>query len=138
VEPKAFVAMYRSLSRAIAAEIVASVHGIYRGGLGVHLAMVAMGGELGLDADLTAVPVEEIEREDTILYSESAGRFIVSIDPLHREAFETFFQGMPYACIGVVSADQQFVLRGLDGRKIVQTTVPALKSAWQKPFGDLI
>ena len=43
-----FMPLYRALSRAIAAGLAASVHGVYRGGLGVHLAMVAMGGGLGM------------------------------------------------------------------------------------------
>ena len=37
-------------------ELVASVHGVYRGGLGVHLALVAMGGGLGMTVDLGDVP----------------------------------------------------------------------------------
>ena len=49
--------LYCALSPAIASGLVASAHGIYRGGLGVHLAMVAMGGNLGLDVDLAKCPV---------------------------------------------------------------------------------
>lgn len=138
VQPEDFMALYRALSKAIAADVVASAHGIYRGGLGVHLALVAMGGELGMEADLAQVPVENIHRDDTILYSESAGRFIVTVDPRQKEPFEAFFRGMPSACIGRVTTEQELILKGLDGRKIVRTTVPALKTAWQQPFGDLI
>lgn len=138
VQPEDFMALYRALSKAIAADAVASVHGIYRGGLGVHLALVAMGGELGMEVDLARVPVENIQRDDTILYSESAGRFIVTVDPRQQEAFEAFFRGMPLACIGRVTAEQELILKGLDGGRIVRATVPALKTAWQQPFGDLI
>ena len=42
------MARYRALAQAIGQGLVASCHGIYRGGLGVHLAMKAMAGELGL------------------------------------------------------------------------------------------
>jgi phosphoribosylformylglycinamidine synthase len=130
--------MYRALSKAIAADLVASAHGIYRGGLGVHLAMVAMGGQLGMDVDLANVPVDNVRRDDTVLYSESAGRFIVTIDPRYQEPFEAFFQGMPMACIGRMTEEQIVTMKGLDGRKILQLTVPALKTAWHQPFGDLI
>jgi len=41
VRPNEFLPLYRNLARAIANELVASIRGIYRGGLGVHLAMVA-------------------------------------------------------------------------------------------------
>ena len=81
--------LYGTLHQAVCQGLAASVHGIYRGGLGVHLAMMAMGGGLGLDADLAAVPSEDVGRDDVLLFSESAGRFIVSIDPANQEAFES-------------------------------------------------
>ena len=36
--------LYQALEQSTRAEILASVHGIYRGGLGVHLALMAMAG----------------------------------------------------------------------------------------------
>jgi phosphoribosylformylglycinamidine (FGAM) synthase-like enzyme len=88
--------------------------------------------------DLSAIPAEEALREDTLLFSESAGRFIVTIDPANREAFENLFIAMPIACIGRVTAEPQLTVNGLGGSPIVNLTVPALKTAWQKTFGDLI
>src|SRR6056297_275989 len=44
VRHERFMKTYRALHRAIARGLIASAHGIYRGGLGVHLAMIAMGG----------------------------------------------------------------------------------------------
>jgi len=81
VEAETSGALYRALAQAISAELVASAHGIYRGGLGVHLALVAMGGGLGLDIDLARVPLEGEGRNDWILFAETAGRCIVTIDP---------------------------------------------------------
>ena len=83
-------------------------------------------------------PLEDVRRDDTLLYSESAGRFIITVDPRQREAFETLFEAMPLACIGNVTEETAFVLKGTDGREIAHIDVPALASAWQKPFGDLI
>ncbi|MCJ7829792.1 MAG: AIR synthase-related protein, partial [Desulfobacterales bacterium] len=76
-----FLDLYRALGRAIEAGLVASAHGVYRGGLGVHLALVALGGDLGMQVHLGEVPTADLARNDRILFSESAGRFIVSIDP---------------------------------------------------------
>jgi hypothetical protein len=45
---------------------------------------------------------------------------------------------MPMACIGRVTADPHLKVNGLDGNPIVNITVPELKTAWQKTFGDLI
>ena len=138
VQPEAFVELYRGLQASIAGGLVASVHGIYRGGLGVHLAMVAMGGNLGITVTLKGVPVDRADRDDTILFSESAGRFIVTVDPAKREAFEQNFRSLACSCIGNVTAEPDVVIKGLKDTELVSTTVQDLKAAWKKPFGDLI
>nr|MCU0586429.1 AIR synthase-related protein [Desulfobacterales bacterium] len=88
-----FMTAYRALGRAVAAGLPASVHGIYRGGLGVHLALAAMGGNLGVRADLRHVPAEGAERVDALLFSESPGRFIVTVAPALQPEFESLFSG---------------------------------------------
>jgi phosphoribosylformylglycinamidine synthase len=138
VRPAAFLETYRALSRAIAEGLVASAHGIYRGGLAVHLAMVAMGGNLGMQVELDRVPLDELDRNDHVMFSESAGRFIVTIDPKNRENFETLCKTTACACIGTVTATPQLEIKGLDQETIVSLAVKDLKAAWQKPFGDLI
>jgi phosphoribosylformylglycinamidine synthase len=137
VRPDEFWALYRALSQAIAQGIVASAHGIYRGGLGVHLAMVAMGGNLGLQVELERVPLEDVGRDDSVMFSESAGRFIVTIDPNRRQDFENLFKGLTCNCIGTVTEAPQFEIKGLDQKTIISIAVKDLKSAWKKPFGDL-
>jgi phosphoribosylformylglycinamidine synthase len=138
VRPEEFIPAYRNLMRAIENGLVASAHGIYRGGLAVHLAMVAMGGNLGLQADLTAVPGNGGMREDVLLFSESAGRFIVTVDPDKRKPFEEIFKADPCACIGTVTAGSDLVIKGIGHQTIVAVPTADLKAAWKKPFGDLI
>ena len=130
--------LYQTLSSAIEEELVASAHGIYRGGLGIHLAMVAMGGMLGMEIDLRAVPLDHINRNDVILFSESAGRFIVTIDPKHRSRFETIFAGLPIACVGQVTSEAALVIKGIEGKRLLELPVNQLKSSWKQMFGDLI
>jgi len=146
VRPDRFALIYRALAHAIANDWVASAHGIYRGGLGVHLAMVAMGGNLGLTVDLKLVPGDDLARNDVILFSESAGRFIVTIDPGNQKAFEGIFKELPSACIGTVTgaSDPQsdskagLKIKGITGSTIVDIPVMDLKSAWQQPFQELV
>jgi phosphoribosylformylglycinamidine synthase len=138
VEAEKFWPIYRALSQAIARGWVASAHGVYRGGLGVHLAMVAMGGNLGMKVNLELVPASAVNRDAALLFSESAGRFIVTVDPSKRADFEKLFEPTTCACIGTVSASPQFEIKGLDQKTIVSVDVSALKAAWKKPFGDLV
>ena len=100
--------------------------------------MVAMGGNLGLRVSLEKVPANDVKRNDSLMFSESAGRFIVSVDPENRTEFENIFSGHPCACIGEVTAESDFVIKGADGRQLLSSSVQALKIAWKKPFGDLI
>ncbi|MDF1592234.1 MAG: AIR synthase-related protein [Desulfobacterales bacterium] len=130
--------LYRALARAITQELVASAHGIYRGGLGVHMALVAMAGNLGLAIDLVSVPREGIDGNVGILFSESAGRFIVSIDPAGRERFEKLFKGFDCACVGKVTKTPDVVIKGISGKLLTALAVDKLKAAWKAPFGELI
>lgn len=138
VKAAPFKKLYNALTQAIEKELIASAHGIYRGGLGVHLAMVALGGGLGMDVDLSDLPAKDVSRSDIALFSESAGRFIVSIAPENKAAFETLFRSLPFACIGRITEKQEIAIKGVDGKKILSVPVSDLKAAWQKLFGDLI
>jgi phosphoribosylformylglycinamidine synthase II len=138
VAPEVFLPLYRALALTIGQGLVASVHGIYRGGLGVHLAMKAMAGGFGLQIELSRVPAEALDRNDGLLYSESAGRFIVTVDPGQKAAFEGHFAGMAMACIGSVTETPVLKVVGLNGETCIDLTVSDLKAAWQKPFGELI
>jgi len=138
VRPDEFIPLYRNLKAAIENDLIASAHGIYRGGLAVHLAMVAMGGNLGMKVDLMQVPAKDVERDDIMLFSESAGRFIVTVDPANRQAFEKFFKGLACAGIGLLTEEPDLVVQGLEHKTIISVPVMNLKAAWKKPFGDLI
>jgi phosphoribosylformylglycinamidine synthase len=106
--------------------------------LAVHLAKVAMGGNLGMKINLAQIPRHDVEREDALLFSESAGRFIVTVDPANREAFEDCFKALAWGCIGTVTAQPDFVVRGVENSVIITVSVADLKAAWNKTFGELI
>jgi phosphoribosylformylglycinamidine synthase len=132
------IPLYRALEEIIRSELVASVHGIYRGGLAVHLALVAMGGGFGLEVELARVPVEGAKSEEVILYSESAGRFIITVAPEDSIAFEQRLQGLPFACLGRVTDKEKLTVKGLEGKILFNVGLLQLKAAWKKPFGNLI
>ena len=126
------------MNQSIAQELVASVHGIYRGGLGVHLALMAMGGGLGLTVNLEKVPCDAVDFADQILFSESAGRFIVTVRPENCERFERLFEASALACIGRVTDDRELIIDGLQNENLVAIGLEELKEAWKRPFGHLI
>jgi phosphoribosylformylglycinamidine synthase len=138
LDPEVSLAHYRALNSAIEQELVASCHGIYRGGLAVHLALVAMGGKLGLRIDLSKVPATGTSRDDTILFSETPGRFIVTIDPKNCEAFESVMAAASCSCVGTVTDSQDLVINGVQEEPCIHLSVAALKEAWKGTFKDLV
>jgi len=137
VVPAEHLPLYRALATAIAQGLVNSAHGVFRGGLAVHLAMVAMGGELGLEIDLDAVPADSGLRSHTLLFSESAGRFIVTVAPERQDALESLMVDTDFACVGTIREKADLVIRH-SAAELINSPVDALKTAWKKTFGDLI
>ena len=130
--------LYVSLHKAIKQGLLSSAHAVTRGGLAVHLAMVAMGGEIGMEIHLEKIPCPPGLTDTQILYSESAGRFVVTVDPEKKDGFEAFFTGMKTGCLGSVSESPFFRVRDRGGSLIIEEEIGQLKACWEKPFGGLI
>jgi phosphoribosylformylglycinamidine synthase len=138
VRHEAFWPLYLRLSRAIGEGLVSSAHAVARGGLAVHLALVAMAGELGMDVSLEKCPLLGKLNDTRILYSESAGRFVVSVDPRKRKPFEEAFAGVKIACVGETTESPFFRVRSREGNVILEEDVGLLKETWKGVFGGLI
>ena len=138
VNAEELIPLYKKLGEAIDQGLIASAHAVSRGGLGVHLAMVAMGGEMGMDIDLKAIPQASGLNNIRILYSESAGRFIVTVDPAKKEKFEKLFSGLSIGLVGKVTDSNIFKISGINGSEIICEEIDTLKDCWLKPFGGLI
>jgi phosphoribosylformylglycinamidine synthase len=136
--PQEAVPLYDALSSAIENGLVRSCHDCSDGGLGVALAETAFAGGLGMRIDLRAVPVENLGRDDFILFSESQSRFVVTASPEKRNAFESALEGNVFALIGEVAADPRFEVTGLSGNIIIGADIAELKEAWQKPLRGVV
>lgn len=131
LSPSRLLPLYAALEKALNRGVLASCHGLYRGGLGVHAAMVAMGGELGIQLDLREVPRKGRLRCDQILFSESCGRFLVTVQPQKRDEVESLLQGLPFALVGSVLDTPELQWIGEDGEIILRETVASLKKSWK-------
>jgi phosphoribosylformylglycinamidine synthase len=129
---------YLALYKAIREGLVSSCHAVSRGGLAVHLAMIAMAGELGMDINFPPIPCAPDITLSQTLYSESCGRFVLTVSPGKKELFEKLFINLKMAQVGIVSESPRFCLRDSRGEPIIEEDVSILKSFWKKPFGELI
>ena len=126
--------MYRALHKAIQAGLVASCHDCSDGGLAVALIETAFAGGLGMNIDLQDVPYRGKKRNDYILFSETASRFVVTIHPQDKKRFEKILAGNIVSEIGFVTGDEFFRITGLKGRLIINEKIGKLKKAWQTPL----
>ena len=128
---------YQALQQAIQAGWVASAHGIYRGGLGIHLALMALAGDLGLEVDLAKIPVASPLSPERRLFSESCSRVILCLDPKKKKPFEKHMAGCRMESIGRVRKDQTFQIK--DGKRtLIKTRLKTLREAFHQTFGGLI
>ncbi|MEK6910436.1 MAG: AIR synthase-related protein [Nanoarchaeota archaeon] len=125
--------VYSALHSAMDQELVASSIYLGRGGLGVGLAKTAIAGGLGMDVDISDLPGKNL-RPDYALFSQSQGRFVVTVNPNNRENFERAMAGTSYAQIGKITDCTRELSISLGGRKIVDTPVENLTKSYKSTF----
>jgi phosphoribosylformylglycinamidine synthase II len=126
--------LYQALHRAIQDGCVASCHDCSDGGLGVALAESAIAGDLGLQIDLRLLQKVDLDRDDLCLFSESPGRFVVTVPEERRKAFERHLDGCAISRVGVVTEQRQLTMIGLNGSQILTDSLEALRQAWLRPL----
>ncbi|MBN1573533.1 MAG: phosphoribosylformylglycinamidine synthase subunit PurS [Deltaproteobacteria bacterium] len=134
VDERSNLLLYRALYKAIRARLVRSCHDVSDAGLGAALAESAFSGELGMEIDLKSVPREGVTRDDYLLFSESQGRFVVTVRPKDASSFERVVKKSGFARVGIVTEEKRLVITGLSGKVVVNIEIGKLKEAWQKPL----
>jgi len=102
------IPLYRALSFAIAHGLVSSCHDMSDGGFAVAVCESALGGQLGAEVSLDAVPLKTEAGDppltDTeVLFSESQSRFVISVSPCALGEFLTLIDGLPVKPVGTVT-----------------------------------
>lgn len=118
---------YIRLAGAIAHELVASAFPVSHGGLAVALAKVAVAGRLGMDL---TVPVPDSLRPDYFLFSESLSRFVVTIAPDHKRAFEQAL-GPDAVLLGRTGGSR---LRITGRTLLLDVAIADLEKSYKSPF----
>jgi len=130
-------AVFNCLHQAIEAGLVSSCHDLSDGGLGVALAESAIAGDLGAEVSLSDVPgAGNFQRDDLLLFSESQGRFVVSVSPGRRKEFEKVMLPVSHRAVGQVTGEKTFKVKGIrpGNPEIISLKVESLRRAWKKPL----
>ena len=121
--------LYRKLENAIRKKLVSSCHDCSDGGLAVALAECCIAGDSGADVELAphAGKLSALQA----LFSESAGRFIVSVKKKDERAFKAAMRGVKCDRIGTVS--KKGILEAkLRGTLLFAIPLETLRSSWKK------
>ena len=77
-------------------------------------------------------------RDDRILYSETAGRLLVTVAEEAATEFESRMADHVAVPIGRIVRAPKLVIRGGGGEPIIDLGIDTLREAWKRPFGHLI
>ncbi len=126
------VALYRAMEKATGEGLVRSSHTPTLGGLAIALALPAVGGCLGAEVDIEAIPGEGDLDDDARLFSESNSRFVVTCAPEDAAALEQLFRDLPLSRVGTVTRDPRLRITGKDGRVVVDSDIEVLRRAFKE------
>ena len=131
VDTKKNMKAYDAVSNAIQKGLVASALGLGRGGLAVALAKSAIAGQLGAEANLTNIP-GKTKKPESILFSESQGRILVSVRRSVQKKFEKLFRSVPLVNIGEVVQAWSLSLNLPESK--AEIPLPALTESYRSFF----
>ena len=112
VDAQAAIPLYEAVSKITEGRLAHSLHTPALGGLGIAFAKVAIGGRLGLDINLGAIPASQGMSSHEILFSESNSRFVMSVPSSNASKVEKILSGLPFARVGKVIEDAELIFSG--------------------------
>ncbi len=117
---------YKTLLKAMDKRLIKSCHDISEGGIAISLAEMSIGGDLGLE-----VNVSEIGniRSDFKLFSESNTRWVIEVSEKNERDFVKMFSNLNIYKIGKIKDNGEFKI--YDGKRLlINQTVNNLRRHW--------
>jgi phosphoribosylformylglycinamidine synthase len=119
----------KQLLSAIQDGLVQSAHDVAEGGFAVAIAEALIGAKgLGANVKVTGEAV-------AALFAETQSRFVVSVKPENKEAFE---QAVEAYLIGEVTNTNELVIQGEEEQVLVQASVDVMRDAWKGAIACLL
>ena len=112
VNPEQNMKIYRAYFEAGKAGRIASGHDLSEGGLGTALVESCVGGNIGAEVDLNLLRESEFLGDEEMLFSESSGRFLVSVNPRCEDAFLKHMRDVQAQKIGMILNEKKLILFG--------------------------
>jgi phosphoribosylformylglycinamidine synthase subunit PurSL len=129
------LALYNRLADAIALGLIRSAHDCSDGGLFTALAEVCMAGRLGAKLDLAHLPQDASTSlpVGVKLFSESQSRFVVTVVPAHRIAFEKHMAGLAVGRLGEIISQPTLDIHD-GGVAVFSAGLDEMFDHWRRPL----
>ncbi len=143
VDVPAFAERCQVLHQAITDGLVQACHDVSEGGIGVTLAEMAFGGDMGATICLGAIEPDSMarHRSDHQLFNEMAGCFLVEVRWDQVDQFLDQFENRALRAriIGTTTeSDRIVVQQGVDdAENLFEISLTELKRAWQAPMEEV-
>ena len=136
VRPEETLPIYRALDAALRDRLLQSATTPAKGGLAFALVRTALAGGLGLDVDLDRSPSLRALPADVAIFSESNGRFVLTVDPSREAAVAALFPAGTCVRVGVVTeAPRLRVSHG--GTALIDRPLAELRAAWKETLAHV-
>ncbi len=118
VDPTQTRPLYHALAQAVADGLVRSAATPTKGGLAVSLAKCAMAGHLGAEIDFSGCSDMEALEDDVALFSESNGRFVITVAEADESEFAKRFADLDCRRVGLVTEETRLLIRRADSNLV--------------------
>ncbi|KKQ86749.1 MAG: Phosphoribosylformylglycinamidine synthase 2 [Parcubacteria group bacterium GW2011_GWF2_38_8] len=134
VDLKKNLKIYSALEKVIEKELINSSISVASGGTLIALAKASIGGMIGCRVSLKDIP-GVFSSKESVLFSESQGRIIVSVSPKNISSFEKIIGRISFKKIGSVYKDNKFIVKDAKDKKIIEKKVEGLAKIYHS-FSD--
>ncbi len=117
--------LYKKFVQANKKKLLQSAHDISDGGMIIAVIESCFGNDFGASL---SYEVKDSLTVEAVLFAESHSRFIVSVDPVNRENFESLF-GSDALLLGKVT-DEPVLQFAHGGKQVIKSKIAELKDAW--------
>jgi phosphoribosylformylglycinamidine synthase len=118
--------------------LVKSNHDVNKGGFLITIAEMCFGNDYGADLDFKDIELRD-NREDKYIFSESAGRFILEIEPSYFKEIKNIAEkyNVKIHKVGKVIERPELILRNLANREY-KLRISKMKSLFKSTIPDLM
>jgi phosphoribosylformylglycinamidine synthase II len=134
VDPSVNMEIYRTYHRLLCDELIASGHDLSEGGLAVALAESCIAGGIGAEVFLSGSTSGCVMSDTEMLFSESTGRILVSVNPERERAFLDGCREVCVTKLGTVNDNGVLLVYGTSGARLFSLRVEELTQKYRDPL----